>query len=107
VPVEQRNSIKSSEARRNRNAPEVPGRAAITPTDRSLPALQRTASQAGRRRFDPGRQELTATRGIAFENWPFSTVGPQAALVGCGCGRLGNDAPYGRLGWPTEFQRSL
>jgi hypothetical protein len=29
--------------------------APIIPTDHSLPALRRSASQAGRRRFDPGR----------------------------------------------------
>src|ERR1700752_4379356 len=58
VPVEQQNSTKSSEAHRNRNRPQCVADPAVMAADHSLPALPQSASQAGRRRFDPGRPLL-------------------------------------------------
>src|SRR5262249_20319408 len=55
VPVEWRKAVRVGEGRRNQKPPYVLGPAEIMPTDHSLPALRRSASQAGRRRFDPGR----------------------------------------------------
>jgi hypothetical protein len=71
VPVEQRKWVNFSELSRNRKSPQAPGVSAIMPTDHSLPALRRSASQAGRRRFDPGRPlSSNRTIGHAFQCLP-------------------------------------
>jgi hypothetical protein len=51
----QRNWMNWSKVRRNPRSPLLLDAAQIMPTDHSLPSLRRSASQAGRRRFDSGR----------------------------------------------------
>jgi hypothetical protein len=62
VPVEQRKAVERSERGRSREQTQAVEVFAITLTDQSLAQSPSSHSQAGRRRFDPGRPLFFAVK---------------------------------------------